>query len=128
MVSSIGARCAVVLPLVVLKPRASLRPVAVKASSFGGRCCQIVTLTRIFCLILAVDSRGDHGRASALHKSKLLQTRMAPGSVNLVARGWFYVAIGAVATVNFTHCLPKTGGGEPGIDLHVHDAVALTIK
>ena len=28
--------------MVVLKPRASLRPVAVKASSFGGRCCRIV--------------------------------------------------------------------------------------
>ena len=26
------------------------------------------------------------------------------GSMNLVARGWFYVAIGDVATVNFTHC------------------------
>ena len=63
--------------LVVLKPRASLRPVAVKASSFGGRCCRIVALTRIFCLILAVDSRGDRGRASALHKSKLIQTHHA---------------------------------------------------
>ena len=61
-------------------PRASLHPVAVKASSFGGRCCRIVALTRIFCLILAVDSRGDRGRASALHKSKLLQSHHAVSS------------------------------------------------
>ena len=115
--------------LVVLRPCASLRPVAVKVSSFGGMCCRIVALTCIFCLILTVDSRGDRGKMSVLHKSKLLQShhavssrvplcarrpqagqehwwlpRMAPGSVNLVARGWFYVAIGDVATVNFTHC------------------------
>jgi len=32
-----------------------------------------LAVTRIFCLILAADSRGDRGRASALHKSKLLE-------------------------------------------------------
>ena len=63
-----------------LKPRVSLCPVAVKASSFGGRCCWIVALIRTFCLILAVDSRGDRGRVSALHKSKLLQTHRAVSS------------------------------------------------
>ena len=38
----------------------------------GGR-EMYLAVTRIFCLILAADSRGDHGRASALHKSKLLE-------------------------------------------------------